>query len=159
MTKLKKIITAGALGLTVIAGAANADNKDTVQVFYDFLANPGSQSHANAFLGATAEDWESVGDFSGKNKTREQLVAQFGGMSKLIPDLVWDVQEMHEDGDTVIVRSRATGTPAGPFFGVDGQGRSFDIMAIDIHELEDGLVTRTFHVEDWASALQQLRGQ
>ena len=66
---------------------------------------------------------------------------------------------MHQDGDTFVVRSRATGTPVAPFFGVDGQGRSFDIMTIDIHELEDGKIVRTYHVEDWAGALQQLAGQ
>jgi len=25
--------------------------------------------------------------------------------------------------------------------------------------LDDGVIVRTYHVEDWASALQQLRGQ
>ena len=66
---------------------------------------------------------------------------------------------MHQDGETVIVRSRATGTPKGPFFGVDGQGRSFDIMAIDIHTVENGKITRSYHVEDWAGALRQLSGK
>jgi hypothetical protein len=42
---------------------------------------------------------------------------------------------------------------------VNGEGRSFDILTIDIHELEDGVIVRTYHVEDWAGALQQLRGQ
>jgi predicted ester cyclase len=63
---------------------------------------------------------------------------------------------MHESGDFVTVRSRATGTPVAPFFGVDGEGRSFDIMTIDIHELADGKIVRSYHVEDWAGALQQL---
>ena len=76
-----------------------------------------------------------------------------------MPDLDWAIEAMHQDGDTVVVRSRATGTPVAPFFGVDGQGRSFDIMTIDIHELEDGKIVRTYHVEDWATGLQQLAGQ
>lgn len=59
----------------------------------------------------------------------------------------------------MIVRSRATGTPVAPFLGVDGQGRSFDIMTIDIHELEEGKIVRSHHVEDWAGALQQLSGR
>jgi predicted ester cyclase len=82
-----------------------------------------------------------------------------GFFSQLIPDLDWSVQAMHQDGDFVTVRSRATGTPTGPFFGVDGEGRSFDILTIDIHELNDGVIVRTYHVEDWASALQQLSGK
>lgn len=82
-----------------------------------------------------------------------------GGFGQLMPDLNWAVQDMYQDGDTVVVRSRATGTPVGPLFGVDGQGRSFDIMTIDIHELKDGVIARTYHIEDWAGALQQLSGQ
>jgi predicted ester cyclase len=66
---------------------------------------------------------------------------------------------MHEDGDFVVVRSRATGTPKGPLFGVNGEGRSFDIMTIDIHEMKDGKIARSYHIEDWAGALQQLKGK
>ncbi len=80
-------------------------------------------------------------------------------LPKLIPDLDWDVQAMHQDGNFVTVRSRATGTPTGPLFGVDGEGRSFDIMTIDIHELENGVIVRSYHVEDWSGALQQLAGR
>ena len=86
-------------------------------------------------------------------------IGQMGGFAQLMPDLNWEIQDMHQDGNTVIVRSRATGTPVAPFFGVDGEGRSFDIMTIDIHELDDGKILRTYHVEDWAGALQQLAGK
>ena len=79
-----------------------------------------------------------------------------GGSAPLIPDLDGGVQAMRRDGSFVTLRSRATGTPTGPFFGVDGEWRDFDIMTIDIHELEDGVIGRCYHVEDWAGALQQL---
>ncbi len=96
-----------------------------------------------AFREATSEGWESVGDYSGKNKSRDAFIGQMGFFSQLIPDLDWSVQAMHQDGDVVTVRSRATGTPNGPFFGVNGEGRSFDILTIDIHELENGVIVRT----------------
>ena len=139
--------------------AIDADDKTTVQVFYDFLSNPGSQFHAKAFMGATADGWESVGNYSGKNKSADGFVGQLGGVAKLIPDLNWAVQDMHQSGNTVVVRSRATGTPAGPLFGVDGQGRGFDILTIDVHELKGSKIARTYHVEDWAGALKQLSGR
>lgn len=62
-------------------------------------------------------------------------------------------------GDKVVVRSRATGTPNGPLFGVDGKGKSFDILTIDIHTVEDGKIVRSYHLEDWAGALQQLKSK
>ena len=145
--------------LATLATGAFADDKATVTTFYDLLSNPGSAEHVAAFEAATSEEWTSVGDYSGNNKTREAFLGQVGGFAQLMPDLNWAIQDIHQDGDTFVVRSRATGTPVAPFFGVDGQGRSFDIMTIDIHELEDGVIARTYHVEDWAGALQQLSGK
>ncbi len=107
----------------------------------------------------TSENWESIGDYSGKSKNRDGFTAQIGGFGKLIPDLNWAVEEMLQDGNRFVVRSRATGTPVGPMFGVDGQGRGFDILAIDIHTVEDGKIVRSYHVEDWSTALRQLSGK
>ncbi|WP_136439234.1 ester cyclase [Pacificoceanicola onchidii] len=158
MTKTRTLFAGIATAIS-FAGAALADNTETVQVFYDLLSNPGSESHQAALVEVTEADWQSIGDYSGKSKSREAFLGQMGGFSKLIPDMNWKVEAMHESGDVVVVRSRATGTPVAPFFGVDGQGRSFDILTIDIHELEDGKIARTYHVEDWAGALQQLSGK
>ncbi len=159
MTSIKQLAAGFTVALVSTASSVMAGDKATVQVFYDFLSNPGSDAHAQAFVSVSKDNWESVGNYSGKNKTRDAFLGQLGGFAKLIPDLEWSVQDMHQDGDTVVVRSRATGTPVGPLFGVDGQGRGFDIMTIDIHELEDGAISRTYHVEDWAGALQQLAGR
>lgn len=158
MTKTRNILAAASFALTSIATGAWADDTSTVTTFYDLLSNPGSQEQVAAFQAATAEDWESVGDYSSTNKNRDAFLGQMGGFANLIPDLGWDVQAMHQDGTFVTVRSRATGTPIAPFFGVDGQGRSFDIMTIDVHELEDGIIVRTYHLEDWAGAMRQLAG-
>ncbi len=158
MTKYKKL-TAGVATIALTASIAFADDKATVQKFYDLLSDPASQELTQAFTASITDDWESVGNYSGDNKSTETFLGQMGGFAQLIPDLDWAVEDMHQDGDTIIVRSRATGTPVAPFFGVDGQGRSFDIMTIDIHELEDGKIARTYHVEDWAGALQQLSGE
>ncbi len=159
MTKLRNLGAILTLAMALAATGAAADDKTKVQKFYDLLSNPGSEDRTAAFIAVTTDGWESIGDYSGSNKTRDAFVGQVGGFGKLIPDLNWAVQDMHQDGNVITVRSRATRTPNGPFFGVDGEGRSFDIMTIDIHELEDGKIVRTHHVEDWAGALQQLSGR
>lgn len=145
--------------MAVFGSAAVADDKDVVQVFYDFLSNPTSEQHATALESATSENWESIGDYSGQNKTLDSFLVQIGGFGKLIPDMNWAVEEIIQAGNTTVVRSRATGTPNGPLFGVDGQGKSFDILTIDIHTIENEKIIRTFHVEDWAGALRQLSTQ
>lgn len=162
MKRLKLSATTLFLSLFLLfcAGNAMADNKAIVQTFYDFLSNPASTDAAGAFKQATAENWESIGDYSGTNKNRDQFIGQVSGFfAKLLPDLNWEVQEMIQDANKVVVRGRATGTPNGPLFGVDGKGKSFDILTIDIHTLENGKIVRSYHVEDWAGALQQLSGK
>lgn len=159
MFTIQKTVAAAAVALAVFSSSAFAGNTETVQKFYDVLSNPGSESHAAELVAVMDEDWVSIGDYSGKNKSRDAFMGQMGGFGKLIPDLNWQVEAMHEAGSFVTVRSRATGTPVGPFFGVDGEGRGFDILTIDIHELKDGKIIQTYHVEDWAGALQQLSGK
>lgn len=157
--QIKQFLAAAVLTVAATTTSAFADGKETVTTFYDLLSNPGAQAQVDAFVEATSEDWKSIGDYSGDNKNRDAFLGQVGGFGQLIPDLKWEIQDIHEDDDFVVVRSRASGTPVGPFFGVDGQGRSFDIMTIDIHELKDGVIVQTHHVEDWAGALQQLSGR
>lgn len=159
MNVLKSAALALALVALPLSGAALADGKQTVQTFYDFLSNPASEDHAAKFKTVIADDWQSIGDYSGKSKSGDELVGQMGGFAKLIPDLNWAVEEMIQSENRVVVRGRATGTPTGPLFGVDGKGKSFEIMSVDIHTIEDGKITRTYHVEDWAGALRQLRAQ
>ncbi|MEM7426975.1 MAG: ester cyclase [Pseudomonadota bacterium] len=156
MKAIKTSAAAAALVL-MMAGNALADDKAVVQKFYDFLSNPTSSQHAEAVKAVTAENWESIGDYSGKTKSRGKFLAQVGGFGKLIPDLNWAVEDMIQQDGKVVVRGRATGTPKGPLFGVDGKGKGFDILTIDIHTVKDGKIVRTYHVEDWAGALRQLK--
>ena len=68
----------------------------------------------------------------------------------------FDIKEVLVAGDRVIVRGEVTGTPAGDLFGVPHTGKSFRMMAIDIQPSEDK-ISRTFHMENWLSAIGQLR--
>lgn len=138
---------------------AQAGQRAVVEPFYAFLSNPTSAAHADAARVAMADGWVSIGDYSGASKSADKFIGQIGGFGKLIPNMNWEMVEVIEAGDTVIVRGRATGTPQGPMFGVDGQGRSFDIMSIDIHTIKNGKIVETHHVEDWSTALRQLAGK
>lgn len=92
-----------------------------------------------------------------ETKSKPTIMAQVEGFWRLIPDLVWSIREVLVDGDRVVVRSVASGSPKGPFMGKQLDGtRSFEIDTIDIHELRDGQITRVYHLEDWATALRQL---
>ena len=126
--------------------------------FYDVLTRPSQKNVAEIVSEIAAPEWRS---YAGEtvSKGRQEFIAQVIGFGRAIPDLVWDIKEVLLSGDRIIVRSEASGTPAGEFFGVPHSGRSFKIMTIDIHTVKDGKLVVAHHVEDWASALRQLAGK
>jgi len=129
--------------------------RKAVAPFYDMLNQPATKNLKALGESAMAPQWRS---YAGENnsKGREEFIAQVGGFGKAIPDLAWEIKEVLVDGNRVIVRSEASGTPAGPLFGVPHGGKHFKIMTIDIHTVQDGKLIEAYHVEDWAGAIRQL---
>ena len=103
-------------------------------------------------------DYESCwGYLPGECWGRDNSIRVVGGFAKSIPDMKFAIKEVLVSGDRVIVRGEVTGTPAADLFGVPHSGKSFRIMAIDIQTIKDGKIARTYHLENWLSALGQLR--
>lgn len=158
MNAFQKTLAAATLGLSVIATSAAADDLATVQTFYNIFTNPSPETHA-AFLEAASDDWKSYADYSGEYLVKEEMLPRTEGIPTFMPDLEFSIEAIHQDGNFVIVRSSAKATPAGEFMGIDPEGRGFDIMNIDIHELKDGKLVNLWHIEDWATAMRQMSGQ
>lgn len=130
--------------------------KDVVAPFYNKCLTVNSDTNVAELMGKLlADNFQSKG--SADVKTKEQLVGQVQFFWKLIPDLKWEIQEMIQEGNRVIVRSMASGTPNGDFMGVKATGAtSFKIMTIDIHTVQNGQVVEVYHLEDWPTAIKQL---
>lgn len=126
-----------------------------VTPFYDALTLPSTKEVADLVRGATTEGWRS---FAGEHasKGREEFIQQVVGFGRLIPDLTWQIREVLVDGDRMVVRSTASGTPAGEFMGVPHRGARFSVTTIDIHTVVEGRLAVAWHVEDWMSAVRQL---
>ena len=105
-------------------------------------------------------DYEScAGYLPGECWGRDTSIKVVGNFSNSIPDMKFDIKEVLMSGDRVIVRGEVTGTPAGELFGVPHTGKSFRMMAIDIQTIRDGKIAKTYHMENWLSALAQLRAK
>jgi ketosteroid isomerase-like protein len=101
-------------------------------------------------------DYEScAGYLPGECWGRETSIKVVSNFSNTIPDLKFNIVEVLVAGDRVIVRGEVTGTPAGELFGVPHSGKSFRIMAVDIQTIRDGKIAKTFHMENWLSAIGQ----
>ena len=134
------------------------NTKDVVKSFYtDCLTVHANTDPVAAMERLLADDFQSMSGTETKGK--QALIGQVQFLWKIIPDLKWDVQEILQDGGRVIVRSIASGSPNGEFMGMHLDGsKSFKIMTIDIHTVENDQIKQVYHIEEWATAMQQLRG-
>lgn len=135
----------------------NTTFQDIIDPIYTqaFTAGPNTDC-APVLEKALAAGFTSVNGQETKDKAT--FIKQFEFLRKLIPDLKFVIQEKIVAGNRVVVRSVATGSPKGAFMGLelDG-GKTFKIDTIDIHTIENGQVATVYHLEDWATAMRQLR--
>lgn len=134
--------------------------KTIVLPFYQGALTVNTETNpADVLNSILADDFISEGTIDNKNK--EQLIGQLGFFWQMIPNLTWEPVEIIEVDSQVIVRSKVTGTPNSPegkFFGLPTDGsKSFQTMSIDIHTIENGKIVKVNHIEDWATALKQLK--
>jgi ketosteroid isomerase-like protein len=108
----------------------------------------------------TTANYESCsGSMPGDCWGRDTSIKVVGNFAKSIPDMTFEIKEVLVAGDRVVVRGEVSGTPAGELFGAPHTGKSFKIMAIDIQTIRDGKIAKTYHLENWLSALGQLRAK
>ena len=119
--------------------AGDAGNLDA----FDDLLLPDAVIHAPRGLSTTSREAE-------KTVWREALAA--------MPDLRHDVQEVVVGDDIEMARVVVTGTMAGPFAGIDGSGRSFQMDQAVIVHLRDGRVVEAWEIADVGALEYQTLG-
>jgi predicted SnoaL-like aldol condensation-catalyzing enzyme/predicted ester cyclase len=127
-----------------------------VAPLYDALNEPGKKDVAALLAKATNPDYRSYS--TNENwLTRDQLADIFKMLGSAVPDLRWTIEDIQTFGDQIVVRGEATGTPALEFFGAKPTGKSFRTMALDLFTVKNGKLASAYHVENWITALQQIR--
>jgi predicted ester cyclase len=158
---MKRIFAAGVLmaaGLNVLCARADTGAeaaRAAVAPFYKALNADFAKDSADLVRQATAPEWVSCRGNDICN-TREEVIAGIGARLKSVPDLKWQIKDVLVSGNEVTVRGEATGTPSGEFFGAPHTGKSFKVMSIDVHTLQNGKMVRSWHIEDWMGAVRQL---
>lgn len=131
------------------------DPETTVRRLYEVMGT-GEAALLDEIL---AEDWEHIPLPPGWKPGREGY--KTGGLVYLrtmFPDFSVTNEDVvvSADGTKVAVRSVSRGTHAGEVLGIPATGKEFAFRAIDIHELEDGKIARSWHLEDFFGLAMQL---
>ncbi len=132
------------------------DGRRITAPLYDALNEPTKKDVAALLAEAALPEYRSF-HTNEEFLTRDQLTEVFKGMGASIPDLKWAVKDIHVIRDQVIVRGEATGTPTGDFWGQKPTGKAFKTMAIDVFTVRNGKLATAYHIENWMTALQQLK--
>jgi predicted ester cyclase len=67
-----------------------------------------------------------------------------------------NIEEMIAEGSRVAVRYRETGTFKAPAFGHEPTGKSYELIAMEFFEIENGKIKRRWGARDAASQARQL---
>ena len=121
--------------------------------FYDlFRADKRDWDKALAVLDDNWKAYYTNEKFRGKTETRPFLQ----GLFDLVPDIDVEILQLVVEDGVIAARCELSGTPKDDFM-VPHSGKSFSIMTIDIHRVnEDGKIIELYHAEDWMTAIEQL---
>ena len=153
---MKRLYLPFFLGVVMIgpdahAADARADKKN-VSLWYDAF----SKKDPTLFDRILSRNWVDIPPAPdqppGPAGARQILVE----LTTAFPDLDIKIEEVLQEGNKVIVRSKISGTQRGGLMGFPAKNRKMSIQAIDIHEFENGRIVRTWHTEDWMSGFHQL---
>ncbi|MBD2460266.1 ester cyclase [Oscillatoria sp. FACHB-1407] len=72
------------------------------------------------------------------------------------PDGRFQIEDVIEAGTKVVIRTTVHGTHQGAFLGVEPTHKPISFATIDIHEIADNKIVRSWHIEDFFGLLQQI---
>ena len=156
MSAVKRLYLLFFLGVMMIgpdahAADARADKKN-VLLWYDAFSKK-DPALLDRILSTNWVDIPPAPDQPPGPAGARQILAE---LTMAFPDLDIKVEDVLQEENKVIVRSKISGTQRGPLMGFPAKNRKMSIQAIDIHEFKDGKIVRTWHTEDWMSGLHQL---
>jgi steroid delta-isomerase-like uncharacterized protein len=131
--------------------------KKLVATFYNDCLTVNYRTNTTEVLETLlAEDFQSIN--AKETKDKAQLIVQIENFWKLMPDMKWEIKDMVHEANQVVVRCEFSATPKGSFMGMDLDGsKSFKIMSMDMHTIENGQLKKVYHLEEWTTAIAQLK--
>ncbi|WP_244808497.1 MULTISPECIES: ester cyclase [Caballeronia] len=131
--------------------AGNTEREAVERIYRAFAA------HDIALLReAVTPDWEYVPEPPGRKPGPDQMIAIFADMATALPDLRIEILDMLVQDDRVGVRAEVSGTQSGPLMGIAATSKPVRFAIHSFHQVRDGRIAKTWHLEDWLSVFHQL---
>ena len=105
---------------------------------------------------AVTSDWEYIPAPAGAGVGPPIMVPIFSDLTLALPDMQIVIQDILVRGNKAAVRARITGTQSGALMGIAATSKRLDFAIPSFHELRDGQIVKTWHLEDWLTVFRQL---
>lgn len=128
------------------------DVPPAVKLFYRAIA----QKDIAVLREAVTSDWEYIPAPAGAGVGPDIMVPIFSDLTLALPDMQIVVQDILVRGNKAAIRARITGTQSGALMGIAATSKRLDFAIHSFHELRDGLIVKTWHLEDWLTVFHQL---
>jgi len=125
---------------------------DVVRAFYE----PFRTGDTSTYDRVLSPDWIDLPLAPGQEQGPAGMAAQIALFRAAMPDYDVQHQDLLVDGDKVAVRNTVSGTHQGAFMGHAPTGRRIEMRTMDIHQVRDGKIVTTWHLEDFAGLMAQL---
>jgi steroid delta-isomerase-like uncharacterized protein len=134
------------------SSAADTNLADIARAFYD----PFRTGDSSTYAAILADDWIDIPLAEGQEQGPAGMPDQIAGFRYVMPDYTVTHEDIIVSGDRVVVRNTVSGTHRGAFMGFEPTGRHLEMRTIDIHQIRDGRIVTTWHLEDFAGLMTQL---
>ncbi|AME27009.1 ester cyclase [Burkholderia sp. PAMC 26561] len=103
-----------------------------------------------------SRDWQYIPAISDDQFGPDQLIPAFKRLAFGLRKMKIDLLDVLVSDDRVAVRASVSGTQTGPIIGVAATSKPIKFAVHAFHEVKNGKIMRTWHLEDWLSVFQQI---
>ena len=105
---------------------------------------------------ALAPDWMDIPLAPGQGTGPDSLKPIVQMFVAAMPDIQITVHEIVGTAGRAGARCEITGTHLGEIQGMAPSGKKVSILLHEFHHLRDGMITQTYHLEDWFGMMNQV---
>jgi steroid delta-isomerase-like uncharacterized protein len=138
----------------VQANAEAMNNVEIVKNLYEAIQNADRVKLREVL---SSEHMEDPPSYSGKIKGPDAYLPVALSLRKALGDFKVDIIEIIDASPKYVVRTKMSGKHQDDFLGVPATGKDISFNTIDIHELNEGKILRSWHIEDFATAMKQMQ--
>lgn len=103
-----------------------------------------------------APGWDDIPLAPGQASGPAGIKPIIRSMAAAFPDVHITIHDMLQEPGKIAVRAEISGTHLGELFGIAPTGKKVSFRLHEFHTVANGLVTTTWHMEDWFGLFLQL---